>query len=155
MKPLAEPSKKASSGDLCAEQVLTTVPTVMRRIRDEMRERRPEGLSVPQFRALGFLHRRGNVSLSDVAERMGLRLPTVSKMMDTMVKRGFVAREGSPTDRRCVVLSLTGQGKSVYLAAERYAQSRLAESLTGLSPSERCEVIRAMHALRRVFSSSR
>ena len=152
MKPLAKESNGAS-GDECAEQVLAVVPVVMRCIRNDMRKKRPEGLSVPQFRALGFLCRRRDVSLSDVAERMGFRLPTASRMMDTMVKRGFVARQTSPTDRRFVVLNITDQGRSAYLSAERYAQERLAESLTALSKAEQEGIVRAMDALRRVFTS--
>ena len=118
----------------------------------EMHSRRPEGLSVPQFRALGFLYRRGGASLSDVSERMGLALPTTSRMMDTLVKRGFVARETSASDRRCVVLSLTGQGRSAYDAASRETCARLAETLRALSASEREEVVRAMQSLLRVFA---
>ncbi|MCX6375313.1 MAG: MarR family transcriptional regulator [Armatimonadetes bacterium] len=151
MKPLAGQSNSPSDCDECVLQVLTTVPVIMRAIRAEMRSRRPAGLSVPQFRALAFLYRREGVSLSQVAERMGLTLPTVSKMIDTLVKRGFVVRDISATDRRCVVLKLTSEGKSAYDSANRYAQARLAEDLKALSPSEREDVARSMRVLRRIF----
>jgi len=152
MKPLASASNGAIGDDQCAVQVLTIVPMVMRSIRKEMHSRRPEGLSVPQFRALGFMYRRGGASLSDMAERMGLALPTASRMVDTLVKRGFVARETSASDRRRVVLSLTGQGRSAYHAASRHAQARLEETLSVLSSPEREEIGRAMETLRKVFA---
>ena len=151
MKPLAGQSNSAIGCDECVAQVLTTVPVIMRIIRSEMHSRRPAGLSSPQFRALGFLYRHGGASLSQVAERQGLALPTVSKMIDTLVKRGFVLRDVSATDRRCVVLKLTSAGRSAYDSANRYAQARLAEDLKALSPSEREDVARSMRALRRIY----
>jgi hypothetical protein len=41
--------------ELCAQEVMETVPLVMRFIRKEMRSRRAPSLSVPQLRVLTFL----------------------------------------------------------------------------------------------------
>jgi hypothetical protein len=69
----------AITPDLCAREVMETVPLVMRFIRTEMRSRRAPSLSVPQFRVLTFLSRRPGAPLSSVAEHLGsparLRLP--------------------------------------------------------------------------------
>lgn len=152
MKPLGVQSNGVTDGDQCAEQVLATVPMVMRLLRSETRSRRPEGLSVPQFRVLGFLYRRGGVSLSNVADHMGLTLPTVSKMIDTLVKRGLVLRETSDNDRRFIALKLTEQGRSAFGDAKRDAQARVVEVLSALTAAEQEEVGRAMQALRRVLA---
>jgi DNA-binding MarR family transcriptional regulator len=152
MKPLAVQSDGTAGGDDCVAQVLATVPMIMRAIRHEMRRHRPSGLSVPQFRAMGIIYRHGGISLSRIADHMGLTLPTVSKMMDTLVRRELVMRETSPDDRRCLTLKLTEQGKSEFDAADKHAQEQLAETLKSLSPQERDEVTRAMQAIRRAFS---
>jgi len=68
--------------DECARQVLETVPLVMRTVRAEMRRRRTADLSVPQFRTLNFLNRQAGASLSQVAEHIGLTLPSMSLLVE-------------------------------------------------------------------------
>lgn len=68
-----------------AGRLLDTVPQVMRCIRTEMRSRRGHNLTVPQFRTLNFLKRSPEASLSEVAEHLGLTLPSASKIVDGLV----------------------------------------------------------------------
>ena len=67
-----------------------TVPLIMRTLRHEIRSRRPSDLSVPQFRVLAFLRGNEGSALSDVANHIGLMRPTMSKMVDTLVRRDLV-----------------------------------------------------------------
>ena len=139
--------------DECAHEVFEVVPLAMRAIRAEMRSRRALGLSVPQFRTLAFLNRNEGASLSDLAEYIGLTLPSMSKMVDGLVVRQLVTRRDSSVDRRYVTLALTPLGKSTWEAARQGTQARLAEMLATLPPEERNTVVLAMQALRRVFAS--
>lgn len=136
----------------CAQKVLETVPMVMRAIREEMRAHRESKLSVPQFRVLIYLNRNEGASLSDVAGHLGLTLPSMSKMVDSLVVRGLVRREINLGDRRCVILSPTELGRTQMRAACCTTQSRLAERLAVLSEPERADVIRTMHALESIFA---
>ena len=81
------------SPDECARQILEIVPMVMRAIRTEIRSHRGSELSVPQFRVLIFLNRHEGASLSDIAEHLGLTLPSTSKMIDGLVARNMVTRQ--------------------------------------------------------------
>jgi len=139
----------------CAGQVLETVPVVMRAIRNEMRSHRGSDLSVPQFRVLVYLHRHEGASLSDVAEHMGLTLPSMSKMVDGLVARELVSRRVDPKDRRRVVLAPTALGRTTRQAAHKATESRLAERLAVLSAPERRNIIEAMQALKVIFMSGR
>ncbi len=150
MQPLAGQSNNNADVDECAREVLLVVPAVMRVIRAEMRRHRPAGLSVPQFRAMGFIYRQTHASLSEVAERLSVALPTASRTMDGLVKRGLVDREVSQNDRRCSVLTLSNEGITVYDSAKRHAEEHLAKSLQSLSASEREEVTRSMQMLRHI-----
>lgn len=152
MKLLAQQSNTATSESECADELLATVPLIMRTIRKEMRSRRPAALSVPQFRTMALLHHHRGASLSHIAEHIGLTLPTMSRMIDTLVKRGFVMREASPDDRRRVTLVLTKQGRAAFDAARRETRTRLVEKMKALSPSEREEIVRALKLLREVFA---
>src|SRR5512137_2718402 len=101
-----------TSPDICAQEILEVVPAVMRIIRAEMRRHRTADLSVPQFRTLAFIDRNVAASLSDVAEHIGLTLPSMSKIVDGLVMRKLVTRQTHPTDRRRMTLALTPRGQT-------------------------------------------
>lgn len=141
-----------NSADECAWEVLEVVPQIMRAIRTHMRSHSSSELSVPQFRTLAFLNRYPGASLSDVAEHIGLTLPSMSKLIDGLVARQLVARELSPTDRRCVTLVLTPLGQTTFEAARRATQVQLSQLLAKLSDSERTTVAQAMQILHPIFT---
>jgi len=139
--------------DECARQVLETVPLVMRAVRAEMRRHRAADLSVPQFRTLTFLNRQAGASLSQVAEHIGLTLPSMSLLVDGLVERKLILRNTHTADRRRVTLTLTARGQSVLEAAHDAALAALAGKLAALSAQDRAIVVQAMQALRPVFES--
>ena len=142
----------AITSDDCAREVLDVVPLVMRVLRAEMRAHRGPELSVPHFRVLAFLGRNENASLSEVAEHVGLRLPSMSTLVDGLVTRGLVSRSVSLKDRRRVALCLTPRGHTTWMAARRATQARLAKQMASLSPEQQVTVAAAMEALRVLFA---
>jgi DNA-binding MarR family transcriptional regulator len=136
-----------------AALVLETVPRVMHFVRSEMRSQRAESLSVPQFRALGFLARRGGASLSDLAEHLGLALPAASRLIDGLVTRGLVIRAPSTADRRRVTLTLSACGESMLDAARAHTVEHIAAKLATLPAAERAALGESLEALRRLFGS--
>ncbi len=150
MKPL-ENENNLSLAEACAAQVMDTVPLIMRVIRAEMRSHRAPDLSVPQFRALLHVSRRPGASLSDVAEHLGLSLPSVSKLIDRLVGRGLVTRQSATDDRRRVTLVLTESGQATLQSAAQLTRARLLQDLAALPPEECAIVMQAMDILRRTF----
>ena len=51
--------------------------------------------------------------LKPFAESLGLSLPSVSRAVDGLVKRGLVARAEDPADRRQRLLTLTEEGRAL------------------------------------------
>ena len=141
------------SPDECAGQILEVVPLVIRAIRAEMRSHRAPDISVSQFRALAFINRRKGASLSDVAEHIGLALPSMSKMVDGLVARKLVKRATHPRDRRRLTLSLTQQGRAMQKSARTATQRFLAAHLATARASDRAIVAQAMAVLRPLFTS--
>jgi DNA-binding MarR family transcriptional regulator len=123
----------------------------MRAVRAEMRRHRAAGLSVPQFRTLGFVGRQAGASLSAAAEHMGLTPPSMSVLVDGLVVRKLIARAPDPRDRRRVTLTLTSRGRTLLERTHRAAEARFAEKLAVLCPDERAAVQHALRLLRDVF----
>lgn len=152
MKQLAiRNNQNLAQDDDVVSLVMATVPLVMGVFRGEMRANRPAGLSVPQFRALIFIHKRAEGSISGLSEHMGLAPSTASKLVDGLVKRDFVMRTAADDDRRRVVLTLTESGSTTLEDARSQARAKLEEHLSALSPDEEDAVVVAMSALHRMF----
>jgi DNA-binding MarR family transcriptional regulator len=72
-------------------------------------------------------------TLSSVAEKLGLSLPSASRAVDWLVKRGYVVRTEDPEDRRARRLELTDSGHDLahqLLAARLEGLGQFAASLT-------------------------
>jgi MarR family transcriptional regulator for hemolysin len=141
-----------SSSEQCAREVLDVIPLVMRVIRGQFRKHGTLELSVPQFRALHFLSQHRGASLSEVAEYIGLMLPSMSTLVDGLVTRNFAVRRTSPNDRRRMTLTLTERGQATLRSARGATQTYLAEQLNHLAQADRVTIIKAMQALRPIFT---
>ncbi len=141
-----------TSPDACAQEILDVVPVVMRTIRAEMRRHRTADLSVPQFRTLAFIDRQTDASLSDVAEHIGLTLPSMSKIVEGLVARKLVTRQTHATDRRRMMLALTARGQTALQTSREATRACLAEDLAGLTERQRETIGQAMEILRPVFT---
>jgi DNA-binding MarR family transcriptional regulator len=139
--------------DECARQVLEAIPMVMHAIRRDMRNYRGFDLSVPKFRVLIFLNRHEGASLSEIAEHLGLALPSMSKLIDGLVSRDMVIRQMDPGDRRRVTLALTTLGRTAMQSAYEAAAARLAQRLAAVPAPRRRTILEAMQILESAFGS--
>lgn len=135
----------------CAREVLDVVPLVMREIRKQLRKHSARVLSVPQFRTLLFVNRHKGASLSDVAEHIGLTLPSMSTLIDGLVTRNFVVRRTHQDDRRRMTLTLTERGETTLRSAREGTHAYLTGRLSRFSETQRGTVVRAMRILKQVF----
>jgi MarR family transcriptional regulator for hemolysin len=137
--------------ETCAHQLMETAPQIVQSIRVEMRRGRSLDLSIPQFRTLRFIQCNPVSSLSSLADHLGLTLPSVSKLVDGLVKQALVIRQESASDRRCLVLALTPAGETIVNSARAGAQANLVQTLGSLSEQELETIKRAMELLHPLF----
>ena len=137
--------------DICARELMDTTPQILQSIRVEMRRSRGGDLSIPHFRTLRFIQRNPDSSLSNLAEHLGLTLPSVSKLVDGLAKQKLVTRKTSTTDRRQLTLLLTPSGTSIVDSAIASARSNLAKKLEHLSNDELELISQTMQLLRPLF----
>jgi DNA-binding MarR family transcriptional regulator len=138
-----------------ASLIMEIVPGIMSYFRSEMRQRRMPGLSVPHFRALVFIYRHEDASLSQVAEHVGLKLPSISKIVDALVARELVIRRQSQEDRRQVQLRLSSNGLDELLGTKQSVETCLADILDRLAPGEQNGIITALKTLRPLFAGKK
>jgi len=81
-------------------------------------------LSLPQYRILGLLDEHSEMS-SVLAERLAVRPPTVTAVVDGLVARGLVERRAVEGDRRRVGHVLTPDGLALLHEADAAIEARL------------------------------
>ena len=92
-------------------------------------------LSLPQYRILGLLTEGSAVS-SALAERLAVRPPSITAVVDGLVSRGLVERKHATDDRRRVAHVLTGKGEKLLVTANEAVDSRLAGIAGSLESDE-------------------
>jgi len=85
---------------------------VMRRIWEDAEQRlAPSGLTMKHSWALHALDEP--MSMSGLAERLGIDASYVTAIADQLEERGLIERRAHPTDRRVKSLALTDEGRRV------------------------------------------
>jgi DNA-binding MarR family transcriptional regulator len=143
------------SSKQCAIELLEAVPLIMRSIRSKMRELRDSDTSVPQFRILAYIGRHNGVSLSDVANHIGITPPSASKIVDDLVSKKLAKRKINARDRRHIILALTPTGKAKMLKVRKTARAHLAGKLNAIPSSKRRVFIESMQILHKIFTSEK
>ena len=140
-----------AAADECARIIMDTVPAVMRRIREKMRRHGPPSLSVPQFRALGFLDRNPGACLSELSDHLGIARPTASIIVDRLVQRHLVVRTDDPQERRRVALRLTPDGMQLLQQARCATRAWIAMLLTDFSEESLQQMVAGLTLMGGVF----
>jgi long-chain acyl-CoA synthetase len=83
-------------------------------------------LSLPQYRVLGLLDEGTSVP-SSLADRLAVRRPSITAVVDGLVARGLVTRTHADDDRRRVAHVITPSGQKSLRAADVAVEARLDE----------------------------
>ena len=148
------PGAAASPTQACAQQVLASVPVLMREIRAAMRRAAPEGLTVPQFRALIFAQRQAGGSVGELAAHLGVTPPTASVAVGGLAQRGLLAVQVDPGDKRRKRLALTPAGTAVVDAAWAQTEADFSERLATLSATQLNQMRSALALLSTCLSTA-
>ena len=95
------------------------------------------GLSFTQMKALFVLSERGELSVKDVSSRLSMSPAAMSRSIDGLVQRGYVARSESATDRRSRLLTLLPAGREVLGRVNAARATALVEFASELPDDER------------------
>ncbi len=81
---------------------------------DFFRELERLDLSLSQCKSLQLLAEHEVASLKTISDEIGLSLPTVSRAVEGLVKRGMVKRAEDPDDRRAKRVAATPKGRRTF-----------------------------------------
>src|SRR5215467_3957227 len=111
------------------------------------------GIGPSQLSALSVIVFGGPRSLRDLAEAEQVQPPTMSKIVDALVRQGLAHREVNSADRRSITISPTPKGVHVMKLGRDRREKRLIELLKQLKHDEVKELQRAGDVLTRILET--
>ncbi len=126
-------------------------PAVMRLAR-RLRQMQDDSLDLNpnQLSAMAVLLNSGDQLMGELAALERVRPPSMTRVVNSLEARGYVARRPDPRDHRQCLVTLTDSGRQVLLANRRRRDEWLAVRIAGLDPAERDVLRRAIRVLEKV-----
>jgi DNA-binding MarR family transcriptional regulator len=100
----------------------------------------PLNFSPPDAGILRLLGRSPGISQQELAKRLDMHASRLVAVIDELEKRGLVARETNPADRRVYSLHLTVAGNEALAAIGVVARTHNESICTGLDNNERLQL---------------
>jgi len=104
-------------------------------------------ISVTQCYALETLVEHGPLRLSALADRLFLDKSTTSRVVGTLVKKGYVEQGADAQDGRAIALSATRKGRSLCARITDDLVDQQKQLLQDLDPEVRAGVVRVLRRL--------
>ncbi|HEX7095562.1 MAG TPA: MarR family transcriptional regulator [Acidimicrobiales bacterium] len=106
------------------------------RLTRTLRQNDDSGLGPTVIAALATVAREGPLTLGELAAAEQVAPPTITKIANKLVERGFVSREVDPDDRRVVRLEVTEAGRKQLDTYRKRRTTWLAARLRNCTPDE-------------------
>lgn len=132
---------------LATEAVMNTMRTADLLFDQIGRLLRPLNVSAAGGLALGVLRDRGAMSPSELGERLIVTRATVTGVVDSLERRGFVRRSPDPIDRRRLVIGITPAGLAVVQELRTIIHRNEKAWLSTLSEPELHSYIEQLHRI--------
>ena len=125
----------------------------LRRVKQAAREHWLDktGLSEQQTHVLCMLSQAGDQTATAAARSLGVTASAGTQTVETLVRRGLVARATDPHDRRVTRLELTQSGAQLANGIARNRHHYFMSILAQLSPAEVDSMIKTLTTLARVM----
>ena len=92
-----------------------------------------DDVTLPQFRTLVVLVSHGPQRIVDLAQELAVTSSTATRMCNRLVRKGLVAREERPEDRRAAWVTLTERGRELVGRAMQHRRETISALVADLS----------------------
>jgi DNA-binding MarR family transcriptional regulator len=127
-------------------ELVDVVNLVMQVIWADMR-RSGQAIEVTQWATLRLIA-AGPWTMSELARHKAVSLPTMSKSVDMLTRRGWVERFEDDTDRRQTLVRLTAGGRQMLAECRRQAEESIETKLATLGDREREQLAASLRTVR-------
>jgi DNA-binding MarR family transcriptional regulator len=132
---------------LATEAVMNTIRTADMLFDSIGRLLRPLNVSAAGGLVLGILRDHGRMSPSELGERLIVTRATVTGLLDSLERRGYVRRSANPADRRSLIVEITPVGLEIVQELRTIIHRHEKELLSGFSDLDLRAYIERLHQI--------
>lgn len=104
-------------------------------------------LSITEIHTIDAIGLYGSKTMSEVAASLEITMGTLTTAVDKLIKKGYVERNRSDTDRRIVNICLTKRGKLAYRIHEKFHMDMVKAIMEDFTPEEEEILLKALSKL--------
>lgn len=104
-------------------------------------------LSIKEIHTIEAVGMYGSKIMSELAQAMKVTMGTLTTTVDKLIKKGYVERKRSETDRRIVNVTLTKRGKLAYRIHEKFHHDMVKAVVNAFTEEEEEVLVRALSKL--------
>ncbi|WP_051569379.1 MarR family winged helix-turn-helix transcriptional regulator [Alkaliphilus transvaalensis] len=103
---------RLNSSECCVEEIGEVVQKLVRVLQVfEEKRIKAKGFTSSRCYALMTILEKEKITMNDLSERIGLNTSTMTRIINNLVRDGYVERDSDQQDRRIVIVKLTESGK--------------------------------------------
>ncbi len=150
------PQRPDAGADELETRLIATIPRLMRHLLAHARRRTAwKRLTYQQYNVLRIIHSEGPMPQAEIARRLFVTAPVITRLAAGLVEAGLVEKGGDPNDRRSVRLTLTRSGRRRATAMRSDLLAAAKELIEPLPEDRRAAVAAALDELQVLLPSRR
>lgn len=110
-------------------------------------------VTMPQMKVLMLVRENGVLRVGMLARHLNVSTPTITGIVDRLVREDLVKREDDPSDRRVVLNSLTEKGQAVMERLAQRSDTELQRMVGSLSSEEQTAIAQSLKRLDEALAS--
>lgn len=115
-------------------------------------------LSITEIHTIEAVGLYGSKTMSEVSSELEITMGTLTTAVDKLIKKGYLQRSRSDSDRRIVNISLTNRGKLAYRIHEKFHLDMVQAIMLDFTPAEEESLLDALsklnHHLKEIYLGS-
>lgn len=104
-------------------------------------------VTTSQLKVVLLIFVSGPLRMGDIASELGVSLATATGVVDRLVERGMLIREGDPKDRRVVLCRLSCEGEKLISGVWQVSRDQLGEIMRACARPQLMLITEALQVL--------
>lgn len=106
-------------------------------------------LSITEIHTVEAVGLYGSKTMSEISAELEITMGTLTTAVDKLIRKGYLERSRSDSDRRIVNVSLTKRGKLAYRIHEKFHMDMVKAVMSDFTPEEEEILLNALGKLNR------